>query len=112
MKNLSFSCAFRVEIPELLPAKSSLSSYLPVALRGDLLRKNTNRSVLESPARSKTLGKTWNLGSNTAKIDEGLSFQPSVEKTSAAILHQELLDLGPTMSGTHAAGNIGLRWDF
>jgi hypothetical protein len=112
MKNLSFSCAFCMEIPELLPAKSSLSSYLPVALRGDLLRRNGTHSVLESPARSKTSGKIWNLESNTATIDEGLSFQPSVEKTSAAILHQQLLELGATMSGTHIAVNNGLGWGF
>jgi hypothetical protein len=112
MKNLSFSCAFCVEISGLLPAKPSLSSYLPVALRGDLLRKNTTHSVLESPARSKTLGKTWNLESNTPTIDKGLGSQPSAEKTSAAILHQQLLELGSTISGTHVAVNNGLGWGF
>jgi hypothetical protein len=112
MKNLSFSCAFCVEIPGLLPAKSSLSSYLPVALRGNLLRRNTTHSVLESPARSKTLGKTWNLESSPAKIDEGLSFQPSEEKTSAVSLHKQLLELGATMSGIHVAVNNGLGWGF
>ena len=114
MKNLSFSCAFCVEIPGLLPAKSSLSFYLPVALRGDLLRRNTTHSMLENPARSKTLGKTWNLKSNmdTIDIDKGLDFQPSAEKTSAAVLHQQFLELGATMSGAHGTVNSGLRWGF
>jgi hypothetical protein len=109
MKNLSFSRAFCVEISGLLPVKSSLPSYLPVSLRGDLLRKNTTHSVL---ARSKTLPKTWNLESNMVKMDKGLSFQPSVKKTSAAVLHQQLLELEPNSLGTHVAVNSVLGWGF
>jgi hypothetical protein len=112
MKNLSFSCAFRVEISGLLPAKSSLSSYLPVSLRGDLLRRNATHSVLGIRTRSKTLTKTWNMESNMMTIDKDLSFQPSVEKASAAVLHQKLLDLRPTMLGTHTAVNSNLRKGF
>jgi|GEM_PF-3939810 len=113
MKKLSFSGTFPVRISRLLTFKSSLSSYLPVSLHGDLFRKNATRSVLESLARSKTLGKTWNLESKMKTIiDEGLSFQPSVEKTSATVLHQQLLDLGPTMLGTPVAVIKTLRWGF
>jgi len=50
MKNLSFSYTFPLDVTGLHRVKSSLSSYLPTSLGGDLLRKNTTRSVLVSLA--------------------------------------------------------------
>jgi hypothetical protein len=112
MKNMSFSCAFRVEISGLLPVKSSLSSSLPVPLRGVLLRRNATRSRLKSLAHRKTLNKNWDMESSMMTMYKGLSFQSSVEKTSTTVLHQKLLDLRPTMSGTHVAVNSSLRSGF
>jgi hypothetical protein len=112
MKNMPFSCAFHVEMPRLLPVKPSLSSYLPTPLRGDVLRKNTMHPGPKCLSRGRTLDAIRNSELNTATIDKGLSFQPLVEKTSAAVLPQKLLELGLTMLGNHVTVNSSLRGSF
>jgi hypothetical protein len=114
MKNMPFSCVFCAEILGFLPITLPLSFYLPVPLRSAALRKDKNivHPGLKLLNRGRTLDEIWDLELSTATIDENLSFQPLAEQTSAAVLPQQLLELGLTRLGTRATVNSGLRCGF
>jgi hypothetical protein len=60
---------------------------------------------------SQALGGNWKLEYATGAIEADLAFQPEIQDTYGAVLHQELLDLVPTSTATHVAVKSGSWFD-